>query len=147
MSSPYNSVPFKILLGRTSVKKIFLLIVLILSAAGCESRPEAEPAPKPLGDFYQTDWGKIDRIDIRNGATGEVKIFKEKEILRKWINEARIIEITPDPNQEARTGFRYSANLYEGDQLKFGFTDSHIGNAYILPSEQLYHLLKSLFES
>ncbi|MFE6798277.1 hypothetical protein [Paenibacillus chitinolyticus] len=129
------------------MKKIFLLIVLILSATGCQNRPEAEPTPKPLEDFYQADWDKMDRIEIRNGATGELKTFKEKKILRKWIDEARIIEITPDPNQEARTGFRYSANLYEGDQLKFGFTDSHIGNVYILPSEQLHNQLKGLFES
>ncbi|MFC9777468.1 hypothetical protein [Paenibacillus chitinolyticus] len=89
----------------------------------------------------------MDRIEIRNGATGELKTFKEKEILRKWIDEARSIKITPDPSQEKRTGFRYSANLYEGDQLKSGFTDSQIGSVYILPSEQLHNQLKSLFES
>ncbi|MFE4572900.1 hypothetical protein [Paenibacillus chitinolyticus] len=122
-------------------------VFLILSATGCQNRPEAEPAPKPLEDFYQADWGKMDRIEIRNGATGELKTFKEKELLRKWIDEARSIKITPDPSQEKRKSFRYSANLYEGDQLKFAFTDSQIGNVYILPSEQLHNQLKSLFES
>ncbi|WP_405080654.1 hypothetical protein ACI48J_24480 [Paenibacillus chitinolyticus] len=89
----------------------------------------------------------MDRIDIHNGSTGELRTFTEKEIVRKWIDEARTIEITPDPNQEQRTGFRYSANLYEGDQQKFGFTDGHIGNVYILSSEQLYNQLKNLYES
>ncbi|SEG56673.1 hypothetical protein [Paenibacillus sp. UNC499MF] len=127
-------------------KNIFLLTVLTLLLTGCQNRP-AEPDPKPLADYFKGEWDKIDRIDMRNGATGEVRTFKEKEILRKWIDETRIIKITADPNQEARTGFRYSANLYEGDKLKFGFTDGRIGNVHILSSELLYNQLESLFES
>ncbi|MEC0247422.1 hypothetical protein P4H65_16670 [Paenibacillus chitinolyticus] len=134
------------------MKKIFLLIVLSLLVVGCEKsrkviNPEIEMSPKPLANYFQSEWDKIDRIDIRNGSTGELRTFTEKEIVRKWIDEARTIEITPDPNQEQRTGFRYSANLYEGDQQKFGFTDGHIGNVYILSSEQLYNQLKNLYES
>ncbi|MFS0836525.1 membrane lipoprotein lipid attachment site-containing protein [Paenibacillus sp. 1P03SA] len=134
------------------MKKIFFLVVLILLVAGCEKsekdiNPEIGMSPQSLENYFQVDWAKIDRIDIRNGATGELRTFKEKEILRKWIDETRIIEITPDPSQEGRTGFRFSANLYEGDQLKFGFTDGHVGKVYILSSDLLYNQLKSLYES
>lgn len=141
--------PFKISPRGTSVKKIFLFIVLTLLLAGCQNRPAAEPVPKPLANYFQGDWNNIDRIDIRNGATGELWTITEKDIIRKWIDETRIIELSPDPNQEARTGFRYSANGYQGDRLKFGFTDSRVADFYILlsESENLYKQLKSLYES
>ncbi|GKS12184.1 hypothetical protein PC41400_04050 [Paenibacillus chitinolyticus] len=134
------------------MKRMILILILMLSITGCADQGgrknlDSETLAKPLLNFFQGDITKITRIDIRNGATGEVKSFKNKETLQKWLGKFRDIEVKSDPNQEPKTGYAYAVELYEGNQIKFSFTNSQIDKLYLLPSEELIKHMKSLYES
>ncbi|MFC4101687.1 hypothetical protein [Paenibacillus xanthanilyticus] len=130
------------------MKKLILLFLFCFSIVGCsQGGGNVDQGSKQLAEFYQGDFAKIDRIDIRNGATGETKSFTDRDKIQQWLDSIRVVEVQVDSNQEARTGYAYSAQFFEGEQQKIGFTTNQIGKVYFVPSEQLTDQLKSLFES
>ncbi|MCU6711559.1 hypothetical protein M6D81_22950 [Paenibacillus sp. J5C_2022] len=95
---------------------------------------------------YPGDISEVDKIELIDGGTGERKIVEEKEIINRWIQEIKDIELIPDNNQEERAGYRFGISLYEGDEIKLGFIPNQINRIYYKSNNEFGNHIKTFFE-
>ncbi|WP_281883631.1 hypothetical protein [Paenibacillus sp. YYML68] len=89
----------------------------------------------------------MDRIDLKDGATGRTKTYQDQETIQKFLDNIKHMEFTVDPNQEPKSGYTFILNLYENNQLKLSMTNNQIGHTYYIFNENLHNKMKELYES
>lgn len=137
----------------TSLVAIMGVPVMLLPLGvlgGCSSGdPEPELATKKLVELYPGDLGKVERIEIRSGSTGQLASITNPAKIADWLRDVREMEFVPHPNQEDRTGFLYAVSLFEkeAEEARLSFTPSSTGGHYYLHNEELTKKIEELFES
>jgi len=129
------------------MNKIVVICIALLILGGCRTPPE-KPELKPitLAEVYPGDIRDVNRIELRDGSSGEKKIVEDPELIESWISQIKHLELVPDKNQEGRVGFLYGISLYEGEELKFGFTPNNIQGIYYESNPEFDQRINALFE-
>ncbi|KGP91852.1 hypothetical protein N780_15980 [Pontibacillus chungwhensis BH030062] len=120
--------------------KKLLMIVFILVLMGCGLEA------KDLGEFYEGDLSHITHVEIMSGETGEMRVIDDKERLQVFLNEVKNVQFIPQENQEKRSGFRYSINLYKGNKKTFGFSVNMVNGHYYDTEPNLFPIVDKWFK-
>lgn len=132
------------------IYKILTLILLVFSFfTACQSQQEKPKNLKPMlfTELYQGDLSKVDKLTIRSGSTGELRIITDKVKIDQWLNFMKDIRFVPDSNQEGRSGWIYSVALYEGENEVFQFIPNQINEVYYIADEKVITSMEELFNS
>ncbi|WP_345239462.1 hypothetical protein [Pontibacillus salipaludis] len=120
------------------MKRILVVMhILVLMGCGLET--------KPLEELYEGDLSHITRVEIMSGETGEVRTIQDKEKVRLFLDEVKNIQFIPQENQEERSGFRYSVNLYKGNGKTFGFSMNMVNEHYYDTEPNLFPIVDKWF--
>lgn len=125
-----------------------IMIIIVVVGAGCQGKHAADSAmlaPVTLEQLYDADLSAVDYMEIRNGSTGELQKIEDKSAIAAFIAQARAIQLTPEPDQQDRTGFRYSVSLYEQQQLKISFTPTLIAGHYYRSNAEFYQAIEAAY--
>lgn len=126
-----------------------LIFFVLLFFTACQNNQEQPKNLKPMlfTEIYQGDLSKVDKLSIRSGSTGELRIITDKEKIDQWLNSIKDIRFVPDSNQEGRSGWRYGITLYEGENEVFQFTPHQIKDVYYIADEKVIKSMEELFNS
>ncbi|MGZ7440466.1 hypothetical protein [Paenibacillus sp. TH7-28] len=128
------------------MKRIWIVLVFVL-VVGCQSSAEAIPLrPISLSEVYPGDILQVDKVILVDGSTGARRAIEDRQQITEWISRMKDIELTPDENQEDRTGFMFGISLYEGEEKKLGFIPNLIQGVYYKPNPEFEGYIKALFE-
>jgi hypothetical protein len=123
------------------------VMVLLLTVAGCsEPAPEPDLTVKQLNQLYPGKLQDVDYMEIRSGSTGELKAYTDQSKIQQWLDKVGELELTPDSNQEGRSGFLYGVSLFENKELKLGFITNNINGVYYNHNEELTAAIEQLFK-
>jgi len=132
------------------MKKTLIVFVLLLFAMGCRSQEEKtkpiSKEPTNLSQIYPGDLGKVDKMQLLDGSTGERIMLTDREIIRQWLNQIRDVQLIPADNQEGRVGYLFGLTLYENDKSMLGFIPDHIGGIYYENNDAFLAPIRALFE-
>ncbi|MDR6555629.1 hypothetical protein [Paenibacillus qinlingensis] len=127
---------------------VIIVIILICIACGKgEASDKPELTVKQLEEFYPGNMSNVDRIEIRSGSTGALKVVNDKQLAQDWLAKVRHMKLTPDSNQEGRTGYSFYVDLFEGQDKKLRFLPNEIAGNYYIYSEELAKAIRGLFQS
>ena len=106
------------------MKKLIIILTAILLIA-C-SAPKVQTFEK-----YFTDAGitKVDQLIIQDGSTGYTKTTGDPQHITALLRELNPMEVIPDENQEARSGWRYGITLVQGEK-RYSFALNSIEDIY-----------------
>ncbi|RHW41750.1 hypothetical protein D1B31_07595 [Neobacillus notoginsengisoli] len=115
------------------------MVAFILAGCGLET--------KTLPEFYENDLDGVTRIVIWDGSTGYKKTMTDKALIEEFLNKMKDIKFIPEENQEERTGWRYSINLYEKGKRTFQFTLNKVNNHYYYTEPDLHPIVDEFYKN
>jgi hypothetical protein len=130
------------------MKSFSILLVLIfgITLSGCNSnKSKQELKSKTSAELYPGEIQNIDQIELVNGSNGLSYSISNNQEIENIVNEIKDIKLTPDSNQEGRTGYTYRIKLYEKTQVMMDIIPNHIKEIYYKNNEKLGEILKKLF--
>jgi len=137
-------------INRKTVLLLLFLLVAIMTFPACAAKKDNEPKPLPppqrFQELYPENLARVTRIVMRSGSTGELRAVTEPAVIAQWSRDVENLVLTPDPNQEGRSGFLFSVKLYEGEQETFSFTPGAIGGFYYQNNEQFTASIRQLYD-
>lgn len=125
-----------------------VMIIIVVVGAGCQGKQAADQAvraPATFEQLYDADLNAVDYMEIRNGSTGELQKIEDKAAIAAFIEQVRQIELIPEPDQQDRTGFRYSVSLYEKQLLKISFTPTLIAGHYYQSNTAFFQAIEAAY--
>lgn len=128
------------------MKRLWIILVFVL-VPGCQSKPESLPLrPLSLSEVYPGDILQVDKVILADGSTGARRVIEDRQQIAEWITRIKDIKLTPDQNQEDRTGFMFGISLYEGEEKKLGFIPNLIQGVYYKPNSEFEGYIRAFFE-
>ncbi|MGF7047830.1 hypothetical protein J2T13_002336 [Paenibacillus sp. DS2015] len=129
------------------MKKSLFVIFLLLCITGCQAQTEPIILKQiTLSEAYPGDILEVNKIELLDGSSGERKIIKNQAEIQSWIKLIKDIELTPDENQEGRTGFIFGISLINGDDKIFGFGPHQMNKIYYKNNPEFEGHIRVFFE-
>ncbi|MBW5446212.1 hypothetical protein GE107_09090 [Cohnella sp. CFH 77786] len=124
-----------------------IIVAILLLVMGCQGKTETiDLKPITLAEAYPGDISEVGRVELLDGSTGERKTIKDRQKIQHWIGQIKDIQLTPDINQEGRTGFIFGISLYKGEEMKLGFIPNQIHHIYYESNPEFEERIRSFFE-
>ncbi|MDF2606742.1 MAG: hypothetical protein K0S34_937 [Bacillales bacterium] len=120
--------------------KIRLLIIFLIFLSGCGLET------KTLHEFYGKDLNDVTKIEILDGSTGHKKNITDKKVINDFLREIKDIKFIPEENQEDRKGFRYSINLFQGEETTFTFSLNEINDNNYYTEPDIYPVVHNFYK-
>jgi hypothetical protein len=125
---------------------ILLILILGITLSGCNSnKSKQELKSKTIAELYPGEIQSVDQIELFNGSNGLSYSISNNQEIENIVKEIKDIKLTPDSNQEGRTGYIYRIKLYEKNQVMMDIIPNHIKEIYYKNNEKLVEILKKLF--
>ncbi|MDF2946523.1 MAG: hypothetical protein K0S51_1202 [Bacillales bacterium] len=118
--------------------RLFVIFLILLSGCGLET--------KTLHEFYGKDLNDVTKIEILDGSTGHKKNITDKIAINDFLREIKDIKFIPEENQEDRKGFRYSINLFQGEETTFSFSLNEINDNNYYTEPDIYPIIDSIYK-
>lgn len=125
---------------------IFLPLLILFGCQGKEDTVTHHPITT-LSQAYPGDIIAVDRLELVDGSSGDRIMMEDKTEIKEWIGLIKDLELTPDPNQEGRTGYIFGITLYEGEEQKLSFIPNYINNIYYQSNKEFEAQIRALFEA
>jgi hypothetical protein len=111
----------------------------------CQTNNKTQLIPTTISQEYPGSIMNVTKVELIDGSSGQRVNIEEKKEIDIFLNEIKDEVLTPDSNQEPRTGYLFRIALYEGTELKIDFIPNAINNIYYKTNENLYNKLKEIF--
>ncbi|MDF2946552.1 MAG: hypothetical protein K0S51_1231 [Bacillales bacterium] len=118
--------------------RLILIFLILLSGCGLET--------KTLHEFYGKDLNDVTKIEILDGSTGRKKNITDKIVINDFLREIKDIKFIPEENQEDRKGFRYSINLFQGEEITFSFSLNEINDNKYYTEPDIYPIVDRIYK-
>ncbi|WP_088006024.1 hypothetical protein [Indiicoccus explosivorum] len=124
-------------MGKFAVAPSLVLLLVLLTAC--------RPDTAAFSDFYGKEAESVTEIAIIDGRTGEEVRSSDSEVIDAFMNDIEDIQFIPEQNQEAREGYLYAVELYEGDEETFRFTPSSVNDVYYSTKPDIQPIIENYY--
>ncbi|WP_235846866.1 hypothetical protein [Neobacillus soli] len=118
-----------------------LILLLMLTLVGCGLET------KTLPEFYEGDFGHVTKIAIVDGSTGYKKTITDHVVINEFLAQIKEIKFIPQENQEARSGWRYSINLFQDGKEPFQFTLTQVNDDYYYTEPDIHPIVDDFYKN
>lgn len=104
--------------------------------------------PTTIGEEYDGDIEKVDKITVRNERTGDFQTYTDKKAIQNWLASIKNIKFKPVNNDEVvKGGWGYRVTLYADSSNGWIFSPNELNGGHYNSNREVFKRIDDLYHS